>query len=64
WISLISHACACQEIRSPTPPKMLAYSILGLCNSLSSWYRPDGELSLEQIARHFTNIILDGIETA
>jgi len=61
WIELIRQAAEAGEIRSDKPPRMLVYSILGLCNSLSSWYRPQGELSLAQIGGHFSDILLDGI---
>lgn len=61
WIALISKACAQGDIRDDMSPKILAYSILGLCNSLSSWYRPDGDMSLDHIGQHFSDIILDGV---
>jgi len=63
WIKLITEACARGEIIPRMPPKMMVYSILGLCNSLASWYRPEGGASLEQMARYFSDIILDGIGT-
>lgn len=62
WINLISTACDRGEIRTDMAPKILVYSLLGLCNSLSSWYRPDGALSLDQVARNFSDIILGGIK--
>ncbi|MCK5424865.1 MAG: TetR family transcriptional regulator [Emcibacter sp.] len=62
WIELVSAACDRGEIRTDMSPKILVYSLLGLCNSLSSWYRPDGELSLDQVARNFSDIILGGIK--
>ena len=61
WIELINTACIKGDIRTDMSPKMLVYAILGLCNSLSSWYRPDGAMSLDIIGRHFSDIILDGI---
>jgi AcrR family transcriptional regulator len=61
WIELIAKARADGDITAEMSPKMMAYSLLGLCNSLSGWFTPDGELSLDQIARHFSDIILDGI---
>ncbi|PCI48707.1 MAG: hypothetical protein COB49_05680 [Alphaproteobacteria bacterium] len=61
WIDLVSAACRQGSIRGDMPPKMLVYSLLGLCNSLSSWYRPDGKLSLDQIGQNFSDIILEGI---
>ncbi len=60
WLALITRAQTAGQARDDIPPEMLVYSILGLCNSLSSWYRPDGPLSLDQIGRYYTDIILDG----
>ncbi len=60
WRTLITRAQTAGQARDDIPPEILVYSILGLCNSLSSWYRPDGPLSLDRIGRYYTNIILDG----
>lgn len=61
WIKLMEQACEAGEIRTDIPPRMLAFSVLGLCNSLSSWYRPDGDLSLDQVGRYYMNILFDGM---
>ncbi|MBL4767394.1 MAG: TetR family transcriptional regulator [Rhodobacteraceae bacterium] len=61
WIDMIRVACDRGEVVGDTTPKMMVYSILGLCNSLSSWYRPEGDISLDQLGRHFSALILDGI---
>lgn len=60
WRNMIHEGQKTGDIRSDTPPELLVYSILGLCNSLSSWYRTDGPLSLDQIGRYYADIILDG----
>jgi len=62
WIKVIDQAGRMGDLRLDVPPKMLVYSLLGLCNSLSSWYRPDGPLSLTQVSHYFSSIILDGIK--
>jgi TetR/AcrR family transcriptional regulator, cholesterol catabolism regulator len=41
-------------------PKMLTFAILGLCNSVARWYRPDGRLSSEQIRDIFASFATDG----
>jgi hypothetical protein len=41
-------------------PQMLTFAILGLCNSVARWYRPDGRLSFEQIRDVFTSFATDG----
>jgi TetR/AcrR family transcriptional regulator, cholesterol catabolism regulator len=41
-------------------PQMLTFAILGLCNSVARWYRPDGRLSSEQIRDVFASFATDG----
>lgn len=41
-------------------PKVLTFAILGLCNSVARWYRPDGRLSAEDVRRVFTAFAADG----
>ncbi|MCF8473913.1 MAG: TetR/AcrR family transcriptional regulator [Emcibacter sp.] len=61
WINLIDKGSEQGVISRNISPKMMTYSILGLCNSLSGWYQPDGGLSLNDIGKHYGDIILDGI---
>ena len=39
---------------------MVVRAISGMCNWLSSWFRPDGQLAAEEIADIFFDLILDG----
>jgi TetR/AcrR family transcriptional regulator, cholesterol catabolism regulator len=41
-------------------PQMLTFAILGLCNSVARWYRPDGRLSSEEIRDLFTAFAAEG----
>jgi AcrR family transcriptional regulator len=41
--------------------RVSAYGVLGMCNWLHRWYRPDGPLTREQIAQHFTDMVLHGL---
>ena len=41
-------------------PKVLTYAILGLCNSVARWYRPDGRLSAEAVRDVFAAFATDG----
>ena len=38
---------------SPTDVRVASRAILGMCNSVASWYRPEGELGAEKIAAHY-----------
>jgi AcrR family transcriptional regulator len=42
------------------PPTILVFGILGMCNWLHTWYRPDGPLSPEQIADVFVTVLERG----
>lgn len=41
-------------------PKVLTYAILGMCNSVARWYRPDGRLSVKEVRDVFTAFAADG----
>jgi TetR/AcrR family transcriptional regulator, cholesterol catabolism regulator len=40
-------------------PKIATYGLLGMCNWLSQWYRPEGQYSPQQIAAMFVNMVSD-----
>jgi TetR/AcrR family transcriptional regulator, cholesterol catabolism regulator len=42
------------------PPTVVASGIVGMCNQTHLWFKPDRGLSAEQIADHFTDMILNG----
>lgn len=42
-------------------PKMTALHIFGMCNYAWTWYRPEGEKSVEEIARLFARDIHNGL---
>jgi AcrR family transcriptional regulator len=48
WASFLSHAMA-QGTIPKSDPRLLTRAILGLYNSVWHWYRPGGDLSLEDV---------------
>ncbi len=42
------------------PPQILTFIILGACNWLYQWYRPEGELSADEVARLFIMVLERG----
>ena len=42
-------------------PKIASFGILGMCNWLSQWYRPDGQFTHQHIATMFVNMIGNGL---
>ena len=47
--------------RSGVDPKVGAFGILGLLMWLARWYRRDGELGGEEVARQITTMALEGV---
>jgi TetR/AcrR family transcriptional regulator, cholesterol catabolism regulator len=35
--------------------------LIGMCNWMCQWYRPDGRLESSEIARQFADMVLDGL---
>jgi AcrR family transcriptional regulator len=44
-----------------TDPSLTARALLGVMNWTITWYRPNGQLSIEQISDHFAALFLDGL---
>ena len=42
-------------------PGVATRALLGIMNWTITWYRPDGELSIEQIADQYSNLVLNGL---
>lgn len=44
-------------------PSIVALQMFGMCNWTWSWYRPDGPLTVEQIAERYVRTLLRGLGT-
>jgi len=44
--------------------KILSYAILTLCTAGASWFKPDGRLTVEEIAVIYENFIISGLKRA
>ncbi len=42
-------------------PKIVSYGLLGMCNWMSQWYRPNGQFTHQQISTMFVNMIVNGL---
>ncbi len=42
-------------------PKLVSFAVSGAINWVGTWYRPDGDLQPEEIAREFTQILTGGL---
>jgi len=42
-------------------PKIVSFGILGMCNWMSQWYRPDGQFTHQHMSTMFVNMIANGL---
>ncbi len=42
-------------------PKLVSFAVSGAINWVGTWYKPDGDLQPEEIAREFTQILTGGL---
>jgi AcrR family transcriptional regulator len=50
------------EAFRPVDPRMTVLGLIGMCNWMVRWYRPDGRLTPDQIAEHFFDLVLRGLD--
>jgi TetR/AcrR family transcriptional regulator, cholesterol catabolism regulator len=41
--------------------RLIAYAIIGMCAWANEWYRPNGAQSMDEIARLYGDLVLDGL---
>jgi hypothetical protein len=41
---------------------LTARAILGILNWTITWYRPNGSLTIQQIAEQYSNLLLNGLK--
>jgi TetR/AcrR family transcriptional regulator, cholesterol catabolism regulator len=46
------------------PPGVAVRAILGMCNSLYTWYKDSGSLAAESIAQYYVTMLMDGFAPA
>lgn len=61
WIHLIEQGVAEGALRADVDPKLTAYGILGMINSMHQWYRPDGRYSAAEIGERYAASWIDGL---
>lgn len=50
------------EFRKNLEPKMITFAILGITNWSYQWFNPKGNLSVQELAKMYTDFILNGIQ--
>lgn len=61
WIDLVADGQDREELPAHLDPKVVAYALLGMCNSPSTWFRPTANLSIDDLAATFVELILNGV---
>ncbi len=61
WRGTIAAAVADGTLR-PVDVRLAGIGILSVCNWFTQWYRPDGDLTVDQIAEAFVALFLRGLE--
>lgn len=51
-----------QGVFASADVKVLSYAILTLCTAGASWFRPDGRMTVDAIARLYENFVLNGLK--
>ena len=53
-----------QGVFAPGDDKILSYAILTLCTAGASWFKPNGRLTVDEIAEIYENFIISGLKRA
>ncbi len=61
WGRLLDEGIASGELRADVDTRVTVKAIIGLCNSVLLWYRPDGKRTIDEIAEEYSDIVLRGI---
>ncbi len=60
WRDVVAEGVA-TKIFKCDDPALTTRAILGILNWTLTWYRPDGALGVDEIAEHYSNLILNGL---
>ena len=60
-VGVIEQGIAEGEFSPDTPPKVVAYAIIGAASWSHRWYNPDGQFTGREIGETFSNLFLDGL---
>lgn len=63
FAGIIKDGVASKEFRSKVDVQMVVYAVLGMGNWTPRWFRPDGRLSVEQIANEYADLVVHGLSS-
>jgi AcrR family transcriptional regulator len=61
--ALVQEAVAEGTLRDDIPPDLVSRLVFGTVNSLVEWYRPDGSIDPDSLARMVAGLAFDGLRT-
>ncbi|HUA35145.1 MAG TPA: TetR/AcrR family transcriptional regulator [Candidatus Binataceae bacterium] len=60
--AIMTAAQAARELRADIDPRLATRLLFGMLNSITEWYRPDGDLGSAEIAQAVYRIAFEGLE--
>jgi AcrR family transcriptional regulator len=64
WTDLIVEGQQAGVFSANLDAKLVTFGILGMCNWVCRWYRPEGGISINDIADTYSSIIMTGLITS
>ena len=61
--ALVQEAVAEGELRDDIPPDLISRLLFGTVNSLVEWYRPDGSIDPDSLARIVASLAFEGLRS-
>ncbi len=61
WQQILREGIKSGEFRADLDVQVVSYGLLGMLNWLYQWYRPQGRLSVREVAEQFTAMALSGL---
>ncbi len=60
WREVVTEGVSARVFRCDDPA-LTTRAVLGILNWTLTWYRPDGPLAIDEIADHYSNLLLNGL---
>ncbi|MBE2225168.1 MAG: TetR/AcrR family transcriptional regulator [Anaerolineae bacterium] len=64
WSAIVQEGIDTGDFRPDLDQKIIVKALLGLCNSTLTWFEPTGRLSNQQIAQIYTELMINGLQSA
>ena len=62
WRNALNDGIASGQLRQDADVRLAGIGILSACNWFTQWYRPDGPMTVDQIADRFIALFLQGVQ--